>query len=429
MDFRIARWVLIFCLAGPAVHALELEASDNAFVYKGAATTDQDESQSLRVKSDGADPNTRLAYLRFDVSGVATNAGDSVFLDINLTTVASDAVRLDVWSLNDAVATETTWGSGLTYNTRPDGTGNVPNGNTGGTAIGVHGYVGTGQISIPISNATFMSLMAGDTNDELTFILANDTDANDVSFVSSLDNTGGNPTPTLRVLSVNKVETIVESGYGGSLREVSESSFTYAQSGSQAKVGEGGTGNDTEYIQILMFELPVRPPDGFRPEDTSLTLTIASEDVETTGEHADLWAVGYVPAENIGDVGANLNNGGVTDIDDFFLSEADTETKVGWNIGADNTEKLWDDLVSQFSLSSVASPPAANSNLTAFVNDLYLNHGAAAGDYLVLRVNYDVDMTNYDDWTFYTGDEASDSLKPRLTLSAVENSGLMFIVR
>lgn len=38
-----------------------------------------------------------------------------------------------------------------------------------------------------------------------------------------------------------------------------------------------------------------------------------------------------------------------------------------------------------------------NGTLTAFINVLYDVHGYEAGDYLLLRTNYDVDKTNYDD--------------------------------
>jgi|SaaInlStandDraft_1057018.scaffolds.fasta_scaffold05285_4 hypothetical protein len=44
---------------------------------------------------------------------------------------------------------------------------------------------------------------------------------------------------------------------------------------------------------------------------------------------------------------------------------------------------------------------------------------------LVLRVNYDVDMTNYDDWVFNTGNAATN--KPVLTLTYLPvGNGVIF---
>lgn len=225
--------------------------------------------------------------------------------------------------------------------------------------------------------------------------------------------------------------SITESLYGGALNEASETTFSFNQTTTVAAVGEGGSGNVNETIQMLLFQLPVRPSGGFQDSDTSLTLTLApppSTDVVTPGEHADLWAVGYIPAEDIGNVGANLNNGGVTDVDDFFLSETDTETKAGWNIGSDTTVKIWDNLADLSSSGTLTSSAAANTALTAFIDDLFLNHGATAGDYLLLRVNYDVNMTDYDNWVFYTGNASSGQPELMLTFITPPSPSLPVVV-
>lgn len=393
-----------------------LTASDNAYVRKSQG--DQDESEVLQIKSNGNNSNSRLGYLRFDTSGLTINPNDAVFLDLNLDTVGSGSLnQLNVWSLNNGVAGETTWDSSLTYGTRPDGTGNVPNANLG--TLSSYGYVNPGNISVPIDTGTFQTLLTGDTNNEVTLVLSNNSshDGGQTRF-SALGNTGGNLEPTIRVISESNAVTITESQYGGTLSEQNESTFSYDQSGSRAKVGEGGSGNNTEYIQMMLFELPEQPTGGFQAEDTSLRITIESQDVANSGQNADIWAIGYVPAEEIGDVGTNLNNGSVTDIDDFFLNEADTEISEGWNIGSDNTVKIWDDLASNNSLGTLGSPVPANSALTDFINNMFDNHGASAGDFLVLRNNYDVDMSNYDDWYFYTGSATNG--QPLLTLTAVQ---------
>jgi hypothetical protein len=404
--------LLSMVMAAPAAAAM-ITASDNAYVRKSQG--DQDEAEQLWVKSNGSNTNSRLAYLRFDTTGLTVNANDAVFLDLNLEAIGSAANLLNVWSLNNGVAGETTWNSGLTYATRPDGAGNVPT--AGLSALSSHDYVSAGSISIPIDTSTFQTLLAGDTNEEVTLVLSNNgSDSGGVTRFSALGNTGGNLEPALRVLSESNVVTIAESAYGGTLQETNESSFSYDQTGSRAKVGEGGASNVNEYIQMMLFELPARPAGGFQAEDTSLRITVESQDVANGGEYADLWAIGYVPAAEIGNVGANLNNGGVTDIDDFFFNEADSETKIGWNIGTDNTTKIWDNLAGANSSGTLASPVPANTALTSFINDLFDNHGASTGDFLVLRNNYDVDMTNYDDWYFYTGSATSN--QPTLTLTA-----------
>jgi len=412
------KWVVCLLLliwTVPATGAT-ITASDNAFVRRNQATTDQDETEQLMIKSNGSNGYSRLGYLRFDVTGLTINANDAVFLDLNLESVGTENANvLNVWSLNNGVAGETTWNSGLTYASRPDGTGNVPNGNLG--TVSSHGYVSSGSISIPIDTSTFQTLLTNDTNDELTLVLSNNSSHKGAQTrFSALGNSGGNLEPTLRVLPESSVVTITESQYGGTLQEQSESTFVYSQTGSTAKVGEGGTSNANEYIQMMLFELPAQPAGGFQAQDTSLRLTIESDDVVNGGEHADLWAIGYVPAAEIGNVGANLNDGGVTDIDDFFMSESNTETKAGWNIGT-NTVKVWDNLAGAKSSGTLASPVPANSALTSFINDLYDNHGAVAGDYLVLRNNYDVNMTNYDDWYFYTYTGSAASNQPTLTLT------------
>jgi hypothetical protein len=208
--------------------------------------------------------------------------------------------------------------------------------------------------------------------------------------------------------------SVTESGYGGRLMERTETTFFYNQL-SGCAVGEGGSGNGDEQIMMMLFELPQRPSGGFLAEHTSIRVTGYGEDVDNAGETADMWAVGYVPASDIGNVGANLNDGGVTDIDDFFLSEADTETKNGWNLVAANTVKVWDDLADYRTDGTILSPASANAALTTFINALFDSHGAVAGDYVVLRLNYDANMTDYENWNFYTGNASSG--QPVLTLT------------
>jgi len=407
--------LLIAAAVGPAWGETVITASNNAFVAKGAPTTDQNEAESLLVKSDGGNSLSRFAYMRFDVSG--RNAQDTVFLDLNLVSVASDAVRLDVWLLNDGTAGETTWNSGMTWDTRPDGTTALPNANT--TAVNSYGSNTAGIISIPIPAALWPSILSGDSNNEITLILSNDAgNSSGISTFSSIGNTGGYLKPRLRVLSQTAAETIPESGYGGRLRRDTSSGtvFTWNNGLTTAEVGQGGSGQIYRFNHFLLFQLPARPSGGFTADDTSLSLTEAGGDAWGTGAHADIWAVGYLTAGDLASVGTQLNNGGATDIDDFALIESDSETKAGWNIGGHNTVKIWDNMASGYSVNTLGAPPDVCTNLTSFINDLFDNHGASAGDYLILRNNMDAAVGTSRNWLFYTGDAAATN-KPVLTLS------------
>ncbi len=413
---------LLLCLAMavPAT-AASITASDNAFVRKNQATTDQDETEQLMIKSNGTNSYSRIGYLRFDTSGLTVNATDTVTLDINVEAIGTgNSNTLNVWSLNNGVSGETTWNSGLTWNTRPDGTGNVPTASL--TALTSYGYTSTGNVRISVPASTFQTLLANDTNNEVTLVLSNNSSHNTAQTrFSALGNTGGYLEPTLRVDPLGPGTTL-ESGYGGELTRMSGSTFSFNQSGTTARAGEGGSGNNQRYNHMMLFQLPEQPTGGFLPEDTSFALTIDHKN-NSPNQHADLWAVGYVPAADIGDVGANLNNGSITDIDDFFLTGTNSETKDGWNIGTDNTVKVWDNMAGLYSTGRLISAAGTDAALTDFINDLYDSHGASAGDYLVLRANTDADMNNYSRWWFNTGSAASN--QPTLTLTVAAPPGVI----
>lgn len=399
-----------------------ITASDNAYVLNSSPYGDQDESESLLLKDNGGGGMSRLTYLRFDVS--ERKAQDTVILDLNLKSIAADARRMDLWVLNDGVSGETTWNSVMGWYDRPDGTGALPNENT--TAVNSYGYNDTGIISIPILPATWQTILSGDSNGQITLILCNDANNGSASsFISSIGNTDGYLKPRLRVLRENQVEIIPESTYGGDLERDGHNSgnMLYHQTWITARIGTGGSSSLDDFNQMLFFQLPKRPVGGFKAEATSFRIKLSDEDVGSN--HADLWGIGYVPAEDVETVGDHLNEGGVTDIDDFFLRDSDTETKVGWNIGTHNTQKIWDDAAGMYMIATLGSPPAINTNLTAFINDLFVNHGAAAGDYLVLRLNHDATMGHVNNWTFFTGNDANN--KPVLTLSRALDGTVLLI--
>jgi hypothetical protein len=403
-----------------------ITAVDNAYVRKGVPDTDQNDSSRLLLKSNSSDGESRLAYLRFNTSGLNINSNDVIFLDLHLTLFGADASRLDVWALNNNASRETTWSSNMTWNTQPAGITSLPHASV--SAVCSWGYGDTnGQLSIHISTTLFQTLLANDTNGQLTFILSNNSGSTDIPQFASIGSTGGLIKPRLRIIREEDAEIINESGSGGQLTERSETTFYYNKSTTKASVGEGNTNNMDEMIQMFLFRLPRRPVGGFLDTETSFRLitTTNGNDAATSDPGVDLWGIGYIPAAALSSVGTSLNNAGVTDIDDFFLSEAETETKVGWNMGTNTTVKIMDDLATPNSDLDNATPlsttPAANTTLTAFIDNLYTKYGAKEGDYVVFRANYDIDMANFQTFVFYTGD--SGTYKPTLTLTRYKAKG------
>ena len=400
--------LLVACMSlvfASSLSAKTITASDNAWVLSGSG--DQSETGTLSIRRD-----SNIAYLRFDISTLNVRSNDLVYLDLYLAGPASShAERLYVDALNDGVAGETTWNAGMAYAGRPDGTGTLPNSNTtrlltydarvAGQAAAIGGGRGQenppDQISIVINNSTMQSLLASDTNDELTLIISGPQDA---STLASLGSTNLNP--QLRVLHETNVEVIPESTSGGEV-----DSTTWNDSGTTARVG-----NDP-WNQILLFKLPRQPAGGFSADDTSLAFTLASNDINPGNwgfAHADLWAIGYVPANAV-----PLQQ---NEVDNYLIQTNAPPSETGWNIGTNITQKIYDNLTSPFVSDGtrLAIPPSATARLTEFINGLYVNHGAKVGDYLILRLNPDVSPDNGQEYWLYTGD-ASDNVKPILTLS------------
>ena len=133
------------------------------------------------------------------------------------TTVSTDTVR--VYGLNDLAANSTTdesnWTGGLTFNTQPAGilanaSTALPTANT--TALLGSSFVTvantTNPTSVPavidilLDPALFKSMVANDTNDQLTLLFHNL--ANTTMNWASISNTGGHEQPTL-MLDVNAV--------------------------------------------------------------------------------------------------------------------------------------------------------------------------------------------------------------------------------
>ena len=204
--------------------------------------------------------------------------------------------------------------------------------------------------------------------------------------------------------------------HGGRLR-LASGVYSYDKTGEDTIVGNSGGGGVNRDIMFILFELPQRPADGFDDSDTSFSVSLSGDNGDRGNQVVDLWAVGYVPAAEIADVGTNLENPSVTDVDDFWLYDEENETKNGWNLNSANTVKVWGEFADQdTSFGILTSTPPANAALTDFVNDLYTHHGASAGDYLVLRITIHPHR-HVGRFIFDGANAADESVRPSLTLS------------
>lgn len=129
----------------------------------------------------------------------------------NLDEIVSAQVRLHHSStVNDTTNTvslygllnggsETSWTNALTYNTRPDGTGNIPNANTTSvlSSLGISTADNNSVITLG-STANLVSFLAADMNDQVTLIVGGAPNAAITTF-ASLTNTSGFLIPELTI--------------------------------------------------------------------------------------------------------------------------------------------------------------------------------------------------------------------------------------
>jgi hypothetical protein len=200
---------------------IDLTATDNATVNRGAPTADQSETQTIQTKRLN-DSNTRLSYLRFALPvGLNENDITSATLVLKFTnnstiaTPATDTVRAFAL-LDGAVNTgtggtsETTWNNTIVWDTQPAGavaqaTSGLPNTNTtaslGQTTVSLSNTnppTATPQLlSITLNLATFQTLIANDTNDQVTLLFHNLQ--NTILSFASITNTNSHEFPTLRL--------------------------------------------------------------------------------------------------------------------------------------------------------------------------------------------------------------------------------------
>jgi hypothetical protein len=178
-------------------NTVNIVASDNAWVSIFTPTQDMDESTTLRVEMNGG--VNELSYLRFDISSLAlmTNV---LSAQLNLYKVAGGVwdpgPSLHVYSMSNGVPGETSWDSGMTWDSRPtafgSSLGSIPSSNINAG----------GSLSINLTS-NMMGLITNDTNGQITFKL-------ELSFMSkynwftigSVANGSGYPKPTLTVTGI-----------------------------------------------------------------------------------------------------------------------------------------------------------------------------------------------------------------------------------
>lgn len=196
----------------------DIIASDNAFVLRSSATTDQSEATTLTTKRLN-DSNTRIAYLRFNLSSfLGTYTADditAVSLILNYTSAFAETVRgYGLLETNTASVVDSAWTGVMTWNTQPARTTTpndipnsstaLPNANTTQLLFSQAIPAASGLITFNLSLAEFKALLAADNNDQVT-ILFHNTGGNNCNWSSITD--GANPKPTLRLVTLSAPPT------------------------------------------------------------------------------------------------------------------------------------------------------------------------------------------------------------------------------
>jgi fibronectin-binding autotransporter adhesin len=213
---------------------IEIPASANAFVLRSSGGTVQDASQSLSTKRLN-DSNTRVAYLRFDLTSFfnahSTNDIQSARLRLFQTSgTVSDTVR--VFGLNDVVTNADLWPDGradsvwsqttMVFTNQPASTNKLgqvaqsasalPNPNTT-PLLGSQGIVAAPpsvEVDISLDPQTLINFLAADTDKQITLIFHNT--ANNGPSWASISNTSGNLVPTLEIVAVSGSGGLVWTG-------------------------------------------------------------------------------------------------------------------------------------------------------------------------------------------------------------------------
>ncbi len=183
----------------------------NAYVYRGSASTDQDESQTLSTKRLN-DSNTRIAYVRFNIASFLSNYPvaniTSARLRLYFTGGSADTVK--VYGLNNTNlngVADSAWTANMTWNNQPaktaspndipGSTSGLPNANTT-ASLGSQGFSSTaGEVDIALDPVNMQLFLLGDTNQQIT-LLFHSTGSTTPGW-ASIGNTSGFLVPTLEI--------------------------------------------------------------------------------------------------------------------------------------------------------------------------------------------------------------------------------------
>src|SRR6185369_1413962 len=193
---------------------VEVTPSANAFVLRSAADTDQlGDSTTLSTKQMN-DSNTRIAYVRFDLTSfLATHSIAGITaVNLRLFKQSANAATVNIYGLNSIIGGtnefDNMWTNIMTWNGQPAKTAapndipktgtTLPNANTTpALASTSYGTTNNVEISFPLSLADFKSFLAtnGDANISLLFFSTTSVQTD----WASRDNTSGFLVPTLEL--------------------------------------------------------------------------------------------------------------------------------------------------------------------------------------------------------------------------------------
>lgn len=199
-----------------------LVAFENAHALHGSGVA-QDDSEVLKTQNGWGNDDSRLAYLRFPLSGPGEINGKSVdsllsvTLDLWMLQTEGDVANdLQVFALVDSAQnapsdlTETSWTSST--GARPLLGTNLPQGNADPASsslvtslFGSHTFPATGDdnelglVQIPLSVAELRTLIDKDTNGEITLIVRSTSQGASVDFASLANSNGVQAPPALTV--------------------------------------------------------------------------------------------------------------------------------------------------------------------------------------------------------------------------------------
>src|SRR5581483_7024020 len=188
----------------------EIVASQNAYVLRSSATADQDESQTLSTKRLN-DSNTRVAYVRFDLTSFLATHNISGITTATLRLYESESTASDtmkVYGLDSTIGGtnefDDLWTNTMTWNNQP--CGNIANSASGlptnTTTIALASQaipVATAEMDITLSLADFKSFLTTNGDAKITLVFHNTASA--TPSAASIDNTGGNLKPTLELVA------------------------------------------------------------------------------------------------------------------------------------------------------------------------------------------------------------------------------------